>query len=242
MKMFYKLATKIRSVILSFPPRIDITDNYIKRLLLVNPGMMHEGNLYCFRYAIQHLKSTKPIMEIGGFCGLSTNVMSYYLHQAKRGNKIFSCDSWNYGFKKSKSFGTFSASESEFDKFVEECYIRNVSLFSKPHFPHAFKLLSDDFFDLWSKKRTAKDVFGKNVRLGGKISFCYIDAEHTYRQTKKHFENADKLLEKGGFIFFDDSAIYSGFGSANLMAEILKNKKYKLIINNPNYLFQKIKQ
>lgn len=240
MKFLYAFAERLRNFVLSYPKHIKLSDEYIERLLLVNPGMLHPGNLYCFNYAIRHLKSTKPIIEVGAFCGLSTNIMNYYLQKANKKNVIFSCDPWKYKFVRIKLLNKFSASESEFDNFVKESFTRSTNLFSKPRHLHAFQILSNDFFRLWYKNDILKDIKGKSIKLGGEISFCYIDGDHSYKQTKNDFENVDKFLEKGGFVFFDDTASYAGFECANLMSEILKNKKYKLIINNPNYLFQKI--
>ena len=49
------------------------------------------------------------------------------------------------------------------------------------------------------------DVFGRSFQLGGPISFCYIDGNHTDDLAKRDFENCDRYLEKGGFVLFDDS-------------------------------------
>jgi hypothetical protein len=57
---------------------IDISDDYINWLSFANSGMLHRGNLYCFDYAIEHLPTEAPIIEIGSFCGLSANVITYY--------------------------------------------------------------------------------------------------------------------------------------------------------------------
>jgi hypothetical protein len=83
------------------------------------------------------------------------------------------------------------------------------------------------------------DVFDREVIVGGPISFCYIDGDHSYDFAKRDFENSDKYLEKGGFVLFDDSSDRQNLGSSHLMKEILKNEKYELIIKNPNYLFRK---
>ena len=74
-----------------------------------------------------------------------------------------------------------------------------------------------------------------------KISFAFIDGNHTYPFVKRDFENVDKLLEIGGFLLFDDSADYLGWGSCKVAKEVSKNPHYKLIIQNPNYFFEKIK-
>jgi hypothetical protein len=65
------------------------------------------------------------------------------------------------------------------------------------------------------RSRSAIDVFGRNVVLGGSLSFCYIDGNHTYGFAKRDFENKDRFLAPGGFIFFDDSGDGSGWEGAS---------------------------
>ena len=76
--------------------------------------------------------------------------------------------------------------------------------------------------------------------MGGEISFCYIDGNHTYDFAKRDFENLDPYLELGGLVLFDDSSDLDTFGLTRLMKEIKRNKKYELVMKNPNYLFKKI--
>jgi predicted O-methyltransferase YrrM len=56
--------------------------------------MLSSGNLYCFDHAIRNLPSELPIIEIGSFCGLSTNLMAHYLQVHGRNNTLFTCDAW----------------------------------------------------------------------------------------------------------------------------------------------------
>ena len=53
-------------------------DEYVEWLCFANAGMLDRGNLYCFDYAIRNLPSSAPLIEIGSFCGLSTNLITYY--------------------------------------------------------------------------------------------------------------------------------------------------------------------
>jgi hypothetical protein len=39
--------------------------------------MLNAGNVECIDYAIGHLPSDAPMLEIGSWCGLSTNVISH---------------------------------------------------------------------------------------------------------------------------------------------------------------------
>ena len=47
----------------------ELQDEYSNWLSLANAGMMNKGNIYCVDFALQHLPSTAPIVEIGCFCG-----------------------------------------------------------------------------------------------------------------------------------------------------------------------------
>jgi hypothetical protein len=229
---------KIKGKLLT--PKLTVYDEYIDWLSFANAGMLDKGNLYCFDYAIKNLPSSNPIVEIGSFCGLSTNIISYFLTKYKKTNRIFSSDAWIFEGSQKKVLGSSAITHAEYRQFVKESFMRNVSMFSREHLPFTIEQVSDDFFQSWNEKRKLKDVFGRDVGLGGPIGFCYIDGNHEYDFAKRDFENADKFLEKGGFLFFDDSSDSSDFGCAKLMKEILKDKRYKLIIKNPNYLFQKI--
>ena len=40
---------------------------FISWLKFANAGMLDNGNLYCFEYAIEHLPSNSPVIEIGSF-------------------------------------------------------------------------------------------------------------------------------------------------------------------------------
>ena len=71
-----------------------------------------------------------------------------------------------------------------------------------------------------------------------RISFCYIDGNHTYEYAKRDFLNCDAYLETGGFILFDDSTV-TKFSLHKLMPEIMKSGRYRLVATNPYHLFQK---
>jgi hypothetical protein len=197
--------------------RLDISDEYV--------------NWLCY---------AAPIVEIGSFCGLSTNLLTYY--EAKNGvrNPLFTCDKWTFeGANHNSTLGDSSVTHEEYRTFVKETFIRNVSVFSRHALPHTVEILSDDFFEAWRESREVLDVFGRATRLGGPISFCYIDGNHTYEYVRRDFQNCDEFLEPRGFILFDDSADSSDWEVRQVIAEIQAAKKYECIVNNPNYLFMK---
>ncbi|NES76797.1 MULTISPECIES: hypothetical protein [unclassified Okeania] len=61
-------------------------DDFIKKICYANAGMLNMGNIWCFDYAISHIPSKAPIIEIGSFCGLSANVITYLKLKHKKNN------------------------------------------------------------------------------------------------------------------------------------------------------------
>jgi hypothetical protein len=221
-------------------PPIDITDEYVRWLTMANAGMLDHGNLYCFDYAMRNLPSGAPIVEIGSFCGLSTNLLSYYKQRAEVANRIFTSDAWLFeGANKSRLDDGSTISHQEYRDFVKGTFLNNVKMFSRDDLPFAIEKLSDDFFAAWRSAEEVTDVFGRTAKLGGPIAFCYIDGDHTYDAAKRDFENCNEFLEPGGFVLFDDSADGSGWEVCRLVSEIKRGNAYHLVIKNPNYLFRK---
>lgn len=215
---------------------------FINWLCFSNAGMLDNGNIYCFEYAIEHLPSENPIIEIGSFCGLSTSLITFYLEKYRKSNKLITCDKWIFeGAEISSNLLEGSnITHLQYKNFVKETFIRNISFFSKDHLPYTIEQFSDDFFSLWDIQKTETDVLGRQIQLGGKISFAYIDGNHTYEFAKKDFENVGKYLENGGFILFDDSGDNSKWEVRKVIDEIKKSGKYEVIIKNPNYLIRKV--
>lgn len=221
--------------------QINITDEYVTWLGYANAGMLNPGNLYCFDYAIRNLPSDKPILEIGSFCGLSTNAITHYLRKHQKANQFFTCDRWEFENKQGKpTLGDTDISHVEYRTFVKDSYLRNARMFSRDRLPSTIEVFSDEFFELWRAGKTMTDVFGREVTLGGMFSFCYIDGDHTYAFAQRDFENCDAHLEIGGFVFFDDSMDGSTWEVCQVVAEIQRSGRYELIARNPNYLFRKI--
>jgi hypothetical protein len=238
------LARALRRAALKLSPssnQIEITDAYLKFLLYANAGMLNIGNLYLMDYALSHLPSGAPMLEIGTFCGLSANILTYYKKKHRVRNRLITCDPWVF---EEQERGQDIIGESElpftdYMKFARDSYLRSTETFSRDDLPFTIEASSDKFFASWHSNQTVFDVRGRETSLGGPISFCYVDGDHTYDGVKGDFHNCDSFLEAGGFLLFDDSSV-AHFGVGRLMPEVLKTKKYKLIGKNPNHLFQKI--
>ena len=214
---------------------------YMRWLTFANAGMMAHGNVYCFEYAIRRLPSAAPIVEIGSFCGLSTNTLTYMKEKHAVKNKLITCDKWIFeGAKSGAMLGdSKTVSHDDYRAFVKETYIRNTRMFSRYDLPFTLELFADEFFAAWSAQEQRTDIFGRECALGGPISFCYIDGNHSYQCAANDFRNTDKYLEPGGFILFDDSGDGSGWEVCRVVREVIETKRYDLVAQNPNYFFQK---
>ena len=219
-----------------------LNDSSLLSINIISAAMVHEGNHFLFDHAINNAPQQGAFIEIGSFSGQSTNIICYLMRKYKRENVFYSCDKWDFG----KNFIVDNANllnipYESYRQFIKESFIRNLNFLGGGQKPYALEVFSDEFFDKWNSKAQATDVFNRACHLGGDISFAFIDGNHTYDFVKRDFENVDMSLVKGGFILFDDSADHWSFGSSVLMREMKRNKNYKFIYKNPNYLFQKIK-
>ncbi len=237
--VFYKITKKDKTVLHNNVN--EIWTEYMSWLSYANAGMLERGNVFCFDYAIRNLSSHSPIVEIGSFCGLSTNMMTYLKDKYQKTNSLITCDKWIFeGSEKNVMLGdSRHVTHAEYRDFSKTSFIRNAKLFSKNDLPYTIEAFSDEFFESWQHSEKRTDVFGRTVQLGGPISFCYIDGNHSYEFAKRDFENCDKYLENGGFLLFDDSADGSGWEVCRVVQEVAATGRYVLIAKNPNYFFQK---
>lgn len=218
-----------------------ISDEYLNWLQFANPGMLNAGNVWLMDHAVKNLPSDAPVLEIGAFCGLSTNVISYLLRSHGRSNRMFACDRWIFeGAEDGGSIGN-GIPHPAYREFVKSSFVRNIEFFSGASKPYAIEMFSDEFFALWRGRKSLSDVLGRAVTLGGPVSFCYIDGNHTYDFAKRDFTNTDEFLVGGGYVLFDDSYDGNHFGLTPLMREIEKDRRYELVARNPNYMFRKVK-
>lgn len=203
--------------------------------------MLAKGNIDAMEYAIANMPPDKPILEIGSFCGLSTVVLSYLLDNRSKTTAIYTCDKWEFeGQQLGKHLGDSpSVTHDIYQAYVKSTYLRSMQTFAANRLPHTIECFSDEFFRRWLENQKTVDVFDRPVTLGGKISFCYIDGNHTYEFARRDFENTDRALVSGGFILFDDSADGSHWEVNQLTREIASGHQYELVSKHPNYLFRK---
>ncbi|WP_162182992.1 class I SAM-dependent methyltransferase [Neosynechococcus sphagnicola] len=218
------------------------TNEFLTWVRFAVPGMLGQGNVDAMEYAVANMPPGKPVLEIGSFCGLSTVVLSSLLDKHSKNNPIFTCDKWEFeGQQLGAPLGDSpSVTHDAYQAYVKSTFIRSMQTFTANRLPYTIECLSDEFFLGWFNHQKVVDVFDRPVTLGGEISFCYIDGNHTYEFAKRDFENTDKALVSGGFILFDDSADFSHWEVNQLTREIASGHQYKLVSRNPNYLFRKL--
>jgi len=203
--------------------------------------MLNSGNLWCFDHAVKNVPGDLPMVEIGSFCGLSTNLIAHYCRLNGRRNTLFTCDAWLFeGAIAGDTLPHSALTHGEYRTFVRDTFIRNVRTFSRDRLPHTIERLSGDFFAAWRRGDEVTDVFDRKVRLGGPVGFVYIDGDHSYAGAKLDFDLADEFLAPGGFILFDDSADGAGWEVSRVIDEVKASGRYELVVANPNYLFRKL--
>ncbi|NHM00504.1 class I SAM-dependent methyltransferase [Flavobacterium difficile] len=224
-------------------------DDFISRLRcsVIGEGMLHEGNIFLLDYAIQNMPNEGIVLEIGCYGGLSTNLIIHLLKKHKKGNPFMGCDAWVYegyhdhlGNKDTYIDGRIDISRTAYTQYIKNAFITSTLFLHAKNLPHTCHLTSDLFFDKWQHNEVFTDVFDRDFKINERIAFAYIDGDHSYEQTKKDFENVASRLMVNGYVLIDDSAKNMTFGSAKFIKEIQKNKDFKLIDSNPNFLFQKI--
>jgi hypothetical protein len=217
-----------------------IEDDFILWLRYANPGWLDAGNVWCIDHAVKNMPDSLPMVEIGSFCGLSTNAITHFCRINGRDNTLFCADKWLFeGAEACGPIGESPVSHEQYREFVMETFKRNVSFFCKDRLPHPVMALSDEFFDLWRAETRLEDVFGHQAALGGPVGFAYVDGSHKPEQCRKDFENVHEFLAPGGYVLFDDSSEKSPFGLYPLMREIGERDDYEVVIENPNFLFRK---
>lgn len=225
-------------------------DEFVEWLMASNAGMQHRGNLACFARAIEELPGPDPVLEIGAHAGLSANILCYLLRRQGRPNRVISVDPWTFRGQRDEAGadaaylacvgGETSVPRAEYAEFVLDAYLKSTALFSRDNLPYAFRSTSDEFFEALGSRPTLVDLRGRVLATDLRFSLVFIDGNHDHDFAQRDFRNADARLCPGGFVFFDDSADWSTLGCARVAREVEADRRYRLVMKNPNRLFRKV--
>tara|TARA_B100000795_G_scaffold256472_1_gene228947 strand:+ start:1218 stop:1982 length:765 start_codon:yes stop_codon:yes gene_type:complete len=202
---------------------------------------------YAIDVAIKQISSGLPILEIGVCGGRSTSFIGSLLAKYGKENALVTVDPWWNCPDGAVLQGPKEKSAESYRQYIKDQYINNAHFWFEGNLPTSFEMDSDTFFKSWRQGQPKVDLFGAERTMGGCISFCYLDGDHGYVQVKKDFDNVDKILEVGGYIYFDDSDRLHRDGGEVVngcylaVKEALKSKRYEQVLRNPNYLLRKTK-
>lgn len=223
-------------------------DDFIRRLSVsvIGEGMLHPGNAYLMDWAIQRMPSGGAMLEIGTYGGLSTNLICYLAKKHRQTHPFFTCDPWVYeGFYDAHGKpvdhvdGRPDLLRSDYMRYIRDAYIQSAKLLSADRLPHSVQATSAAFFDKWERNEEVTDVFGRQVKLGGPISFAYIDGDHHIDVAQNDFNSVAKRLLPGGLVLLDDSAKGLPYGSSAMMGVLTAREDFEVVGRNPNYLLRK---
>src|SRR5208282_4138247 len=111
-------------------------DDYVTQITYMIAGIMARGNPYLFEFAISRLPSTAPILEIGSYCGLSTNLLIYYTRKYNVPNIVITCDRWEFQKSGASPYvGESKLQYADLEQFARESYVRNIKKFSSDKLP-----------------------------------------------------------------------------------------------------------
>ncbi len=219
-------------------PPVTLDDEYLDWLTLAVAGMQVPGNLHLFDLAIASAPAG-PMLEIGSFCGLSTNIIGYLKTKHARRDPLFSVDEWIFeGSEKELPPGA-PVDRRDLREFVIGSFEQSVRTFSPSDPPYAVEASSDEFFEMWREGRTVRERFGRDVGLGGTFGFAFIDGNHTAEFAMRDFINCDEHLQPGGLILFDDSDDLGDWGVREVVSHVKRTGRYEVVAKNPNYLVRK---
>ena len=205
-----------------------------------NAGMFHPGHRHLIDIAVSRLPTSDPVLEIGVWAGLSTNVLTHFLVLHGRPNELVCTDPWIFEGEEPETIPESSVTFVDYRARIRTQFEENVRFWSGHRLPYAFALSSDEFFAAWRARETRSDVFGREWTLGGGIAFAFVDGDHRYDQARRDLENVDAFLVPGGFVLFDDSDEFGAFPDVNrVVREALRHYDYDLVGENPHHLLRK---
>ncbi|HEX5223782.1 MAG TPA: class I SAM-dependent methyltransferase [Solirubrobacteraceae bacterium] len=217
-----------------------IDDEYVAWLTYAIAGMQHPGNPYLLDLAVR-LAPPAPMLEIGSFCGLSANLIQYLKRRHGREEPLFCCDRWIFEGSDKPLPPEARVSHAELRDHVMDSFVRAARCFSAADLPHAVEATSDEMFGAWRAGARVRDVFGREVRLGGPLGFCFVDGDHREAQVERDFAGCDELLLAGGLILFDDSGPGAHAGVQRVVARVARHPRYEVVARNPNHLVRKLR-
>src|SRR5262245_33531474 len=158
-------------------------DPYLDWMEFAHAGMMHRGNRALLQRGVAAMPTGDPVLEIGAWAGLSTNVIAHFLDAQARPNRLITTDPWVFEGEDGDTLHGSERPYAQYRDLVRDQFIRNIGFWSDRR-GEAVQLASDDFFAEWASGATVRGLFG-DVPLGGPIALAFLDGDHTYEQARR---------------------------------------------------------
>ena len=214
-------------------------DPHVAWIRRATRGEIHYSLDHVLDRAVAELPGSEPVLEIGSFCGLSTNLIAYLLRKRGRSNSFFTTDPWTFEEEVGETVPGSSIPVTEYRALIQGQFKTNVAFWNRERPPHSFALSSDDFFVAWRDGQERTDLWGRSVKLGGPLAFCFVDGAHAAENVRRDFENVDAHLVAGGLILFDDSDPYGRYPHIYGIVEEALRGGYELLADYPAHLIRK---
>jgi len=222
-------------------------DEYIERVLVTVPGMLHRGNIPLMESAIAAITTEDPVLEIGAYCGQSTVVLSYLLEKHKRKNAIWTVDPFVYlgvhdanpptdwYLEHLPGFGRIA--RTDFTQFVCASWKRNTSFFCADRDIRLFEQGSSAFFQQIREEARSNAQADVSPKPEPVFAFCVIDGDHSYEAAWLDLNNCIAFTRPGTRILMDDTHPRSSLESARVAREAARLPALHLETREPNAVF-----
>ena len=187
---------RLRQAASLLDPPIIVDDEIAGWIAMTVPGWLHPGHLYLIDLAVRNLPSTEPVLEIGSYCGLSTNVIRRFLDLHEKSNDLWTCDPWAFGPE-----GPIAGSELTFAgvrDFAKEAFVHAARHYSVHRLPFTIHATSDEFFEQWRKAAQRRTYSGASSEAAASSASAISTANTTRSMSARTFATATRTWSSAG--------------------------------------------
>lgn len=213
-------------------------DGHIIWMTTAIAGWCDDQNVDAMAVAIESMPAG-AVVEIGSFLGRSTCMIARLLELVRGDTAFYSVDDWYFQGYVPDAPVSEHITHDNWRSYTERTFRANAEYFAAKK-PRHMKMRSDEFFAAWKNGERRMDIFGREHKLGGTISFAFIDGDHRYEPCRRDVDNVMATLALRGFLFLDDSYDGIPFGSGKVGEELLHRSDLRLVGRFPNLLFQRV--
>ncbi len=218
-----------------------ILDDYGRMIVKSVAGGLHPAVPGALEFAMSNLPYDAPIVELGAFCGLSTNLLAHCKVKQGLRNRIIACDSWGLG-PAEKTQAQTEQSGSDYGHFLRASFINSITTFCPEPHPYGVEMRPHEFSASWKRHEVVQDVLGRDIELGGPISFCFLRQKGQDYDVLQVLQDCDEYLSSGAFLLLDHCCSFSARKELeNVFRHVKSSGKYELLIDGACRLLRRKK-